>query len=431
MHHTRHVFALFVGTALLFGCTPLPQAAAPTSTTVPTTAPATSAPAAAETAATETTAAPTSATAAPSATAEGAGATASDEDIAAGIQQTLDIYTKAYNTNDKTLLQQAVDPASAPLRRLLTVRFDIFQTSINAGGTFDFNVEKILTRHDYGFVAAQVSSNGALFNWTFREVDGKWLMSEPTNAQIGKKETIESEHFTFRTYPWADDVNPTIVKLMEQARDTVVERLGKGTEGKAVVEVRPTFASGGITSSGMVAYYNRDGRGVHQIVLYTPDSYVFGRYDPSIGWEGELLSTLVHEYTHLVNNASFTPIHRMSDWMVEGLAEYVSDNPRAGEVSQAVRTNQLIPIVDTSDRVYKQDLMHLTILDKDRSLAYGESYSLVAYIADTYGGLDGFWKMVGIYDKTQNFDTALDQAFGVTYGEFDKGWRDWLEQKYG
>jgi hypothetical protein len=34
------------------------------------------------------------------------------------------------------------------------------------------------------------------------------------------------------------------------------------------------------------------------------------------------------------------------------------------------------------------------------------------------------------FDKAQNFDKALQQAFGVTYDEFDSGWRAWLKETY-
>jgi hypothetical protein len=131
-----------------------------------------------------------------------------------------------------------------------------------------------------------------------------------------------------------------------------------------------------------------------------------------------------------VNNASFTPIARMTDWMVEGLAEYVSDNPRASEVRDAVQSGNIIPIIDTSGQYNKQDLEHLTILDQDVSLAYGLSYSLVAYVNETYGGMDGYWKLVQAFDKRQNFDKALQDALGTSYEQFDKDWRAWLKQKY-
>ena len=96
----------------------------------------------------------------------------------------------------------------------------------------------------------------------------------------------------------------------------------------------------------------------------------------------------------------------------------------------ALRSNQLIPIRDTSERVDKQDLEHLNRLSHDGALAYGLAYELVAYISETYGGLEGFWKLVAAYDKTQQLDTALQQAFGVSYTQFATDWQAWLERRY-
>ncbi len=122
----------------------------------------------------------------------------------------------------------------------------------------------------------------------------------------------------------------------------------------------------------------------------------------------------------------------MSDWMIEGLAEYVSDPLSAVSrgVPEAVASDEIIPIMDTSGRIDKQDLEHLTILERDVSLAYGFATTLVEFIVDRYGGLDGFWKLVQVYDKRQSLPAALQEAFGVSYEQFDREWRDWLKETY-
>lgn len=355
----------------------------------------------------------------------------SDDEIKAGIQQSLDLLARAYNQNSPDLLEQAVDQTNPPFRRLIATRLETYQQSILAGGRYDYVASKIVARRDYGFVVARVELWGVVFDWTFRQVDGRWVMSEPTEQQIGQQHKSETDHFVFYAYPWSDNVNPKIMELMEQARGRVLERLGRAPDQKPAVYIRPIFGVGGIASSNRLAYYDRDDRAGDRIVIYAPESYVFSYYDPAVGWEQTLLATLVHEYTHLVNHRSFTPLGRMSDWMVEGLAEYVSDSARADEVAQAVRSDAIIPIMDTTGRVYKQDLQHLAGLEKDVSLAYGLAASLVAYIAERHGGLEGFWKLVRAYDKAQNLDTALRQAFGVSYEQFDQGWREWLAKQYG
>lgn len=408
----RILAGFMISSALLAGCASAPPGQSPATASAPLATIAASAPT--QAAAPATTSAPT------------------DDDIKAGIQQTLDRYAQAYNDNQPDLLKQVIDQSNLPFRRLVQGRFDSYQKSIFVGQiTFDYKVNSIKPR-DLSFVQAQVAraSDGAVADWLFRQVNGKWLLSEPTEEQIGKRVTIKTEHFVYYTYPWADDINPKLEQLMENARAKVLERLGKVPDTQPNVYILPIFGVGSPQDPGVLAYYDRAMRGVARMVIFAPESFSFGFYDPGQGWEPELQGTLTHEYTHLVNNASFTPIARMSDWMVEGLAEYVSDNPRAGEVREAVQSGNIIPIIDTSGQFNKQDLDHLSILDQDVSLAYGLAYSLVAYVNETYGGMDGYWKLVQTFDKQQNLDNALQEAFGISYDQFDKDWRAWLKQKY-
>jgi hypothetical protein len=420
----RYIHRFLVGVmcaVLLAACAGAPQAAAPTSPPAPT------APVAPTSAPEPTT--PPAPTSAPEPTVAG---TPTEADIKAGIQQALDLYAQAYNENNPELLKQAADQTNAPFRRFIQTRFETFQESIRAGQERSYKVGEIKER-DFGFIQAKVETSGLVYDWTFRQVNGRWVMSEPAEAQLGKREKVETEHFTFYTYPWADDVNGKLMELMDNARSTVLEKLGKVPDQKPSVYIRPIFGVAGSQSPNTLAYYDRSSRGGDRIVMYAPESYVFQAYDPAVGWEEELEITLTHEYTHLVNNRSFTPIARMTDWMVEGLAEYVSDPNSARDrgVPLAVESDQIIPIVDTSGQVNKQDLEHLTILEKDRSLAYGLSASLVDYINETYGGMEGFWKFAAAFDKQQNLDKALQEALGVTYEQFDNDWRAWLKTKYG
>lgn len=419
--HSAHLLSLLVLSALaaglVAGCAGGGQAPAATGAPQATVAPSTQAP---------------PATVVPAASAAPAAPT--EEQIKASIQETLDTYARAWNENDLDLLRQAVDQTNRPFRRLIEGRFETFQESIRAGTiTYRFTVGEIAER-DLGFVQAKVSNGNEVADWLFREVDGRWVLSEPTEDQIGERMRTEDDGFVFLTYPWADDVNGRVMELMKEARDIVEEKLGRLPEQQSEVLIKPIFGVGTLESATSLAYYSRAFRqgAPDRMVIFAPQTFMFGFYDPAEGWEETLLSTLAHEYTHLVNDRAFTPIARMSDWMFEGLAEYVSapDAPLRRGVPLAVETDQIIPIIDTSDRVYKQDLEHLTILEKDVSLAYGLATTLVEYIAETYGGLDGFWKLVEAYDKAQNLDVALQQAFGIGFEQFDAEWRAWLKERY-
>lgn len=380
--------------------------------------------------------APTAAPIAAPTAAPAAGGEPDADAIRAGIQATLDTYAEAYNTGDRTLLESAIDTSNAPFRRLVTERFESYQDSIFGGqGGFAFEVVEVEQR-DLGFVQARIERGGAAYDWLFREVGGRWLLSEPGERQLGERIKFESENFIYEAYPWTEAINPTIADLMERAREQVGERLGTLPEGKYTVRIRPIFGLTPPSPPGALAWYEAAARPRgDRMQINAPGSYHFGSYSAADGWESDLYSTLVHEYTHLVNQRSFMPTASMRDWMYEGLAEYVSDSPRAGEVAEAVRSDRIIPIVDEGGGVNPQDLDHIYILERDRSLAYGLSYSLVAFIDQELGGLEKFWELARAMNETPGtgvarYDGAMQKVFGLTYAEFDAAWREWLEANY-
>jgi hypothetical protein len=371
------------------------------------------------------------ATPAPAATATQA---PSPADIKRGIQAAVDLYAQAYNDNKPGLLKQAVDQTNAPFRRLVQTRFEEFQKSMWGGKIrFAFTVTDVQPR-EQGFVQARlVTSVGGATDWLFRQVAGRWVLSEPTVEQVGAVKQVETEHFIFNTYPWADDVNATVIELMENARARVLDRLGQVPDEKAQVDIMPIYGLRPGDSPNAVAYYDERSRSMDldRILIYAPHSYLYGYYDPESGWPSDLEDILTHEYTHLTHNRSFDNAGEMAYWMTEGLAEYVSNAASDYELSMAVKEDHIIPIVDQeSDLLNRQDLTHMYTLVGDTSLAYALSHSLVVYIVREYGGLDSFWKLARAYSKYNDWDKALREALGVSYEEFDRGWRAWLKQLY-
>jgi hypothetical protein len=349
-----------------------------------------------------------------------------------GIEETVSLFAQAYNDNDVTLLRQAVDQANAPFRRMMQMQFDDYQESFYSGaGTFRFDVESVRALPD-GYVLGHIRVPGGwVADWVFREAGGRWVLTEPAVAEVGDAVTTEHESFVFTTYPWADDVNADIIQLVENARARVEAKLGKVPDEQAAVTIRPIYGLEPFDPPSALAYYQRGVRGeLDKIKIYTPNSYNFGFYDPDLGWEQALEDTLTHEYTHMTHVRSFDNAGHLATWMVEGLAEYVSDADTRDIVSLAVAADEIIPIIDEVTPVYKQDLMHMESLNQDVGLAYGLAHSLVIYVTEEYGGLDGFWDLARAYDTMQNLDKALQQAFDVTYEQFDQDWRGWLRETY-
>lgn len=374
-------------------------------------------------------------TATPTATADPAAAIHSmtDQEIRLGIQEALDDYVRAYNRNDPELLAQAVDQENLPFRRMVNTWFDTLQQSVSAGQVHYELTAHQITRLDQGFVMAHISAFGSLAaDWTFRYNGARWVLSEPGKEQVGKPERVEKEHFIFEIYPWDQAYNNEIMKLMEQAAEKVKDKLGKLPQEKALVKILPGYSVNPAVDPNAMAYYNSSGSDdMDEIVVFAPNSMSFGFYNPNQGWQAALEQTLVHEYTHMTHMRAFDNAGKLMDWFKEGLAETVSDSSRIYEVSDGLKKDRLIPILDSTASYDQQDLMHLYLLKADVSLAYAESESLVVFIMQNYGGMDAVWKLARADDDLQDFDAALKQALGVDYATFDKDWRLWLQQNFG
>ncbi len=350
----------------------------------------------------------------------------------AGIQQALDLYAQAYNENNPELLGLTLDQENKPFRRIVRSRFDEAQISSFAGG-FDYEFTLLdIKRREFGYVIAHFQLwNDYNADWPFRLLDGRWVITEPTVEQVGEPVIMETEHFTFTAYPWANDVNQQIMDLMETARANVEKVLGKAPDEKAIVNIMPIYGLHPYNPMGAIALYNKEQGATKNIIdIYTPESFAYSFYDASMGWDGELLATLTHEYTHMTHARSFNHAGRLSDWMSEGLAEYVSGaGGRVHQACDAFRSGTLIPILDESGNVYKQDLMHMYTLEKDFGLSYGFATSLAYFTVENYGGLDGFWKLANALDETSEFKEAVQQAYGISYEQYNDEWQAWLKEQ--
>ncbi len=373
----------------------------------------------------------------PSATDLPSTSTLTDEEIINGIQTSLDIMMQAYADNNVDLLNEALDVENKAFSRFVKTRFTTQQESFYGGGIeLSYQVMSI-TRREYDLILAHIAYNQtAQVDWVFRQLDdGHWVLTEPTVEQTGEKIIKETEFFKFRTYPWADDINAAVEQLMQNARDRVEAKLGKVPTEKIAVEIIPTYGLYPFDNPNALAYYSYegafDGEG-DRMVIYAPNSFLFGWYMQDQGWEQDLENVLTHEYTHMTHARSFNYVGRLADWIVEGLAEYVDGVDRAYSVAEAMQTGSMIPLVDTRENItYKQDLAHLNLLESDVSLAYAEAESLVTFIVEENGGFDAFWAFAQAYnDESGNLDKALQNSLNMTQTEFEKAWEAWLISDY-
>ena len=357
-----------------------------------------------------------------------------EAEIIKGIQKSLNIYANAYAENDIELLATVIDPDNKPFNRFIKTRFRTEQEGYDGNRTEDTYLVDYIIQREYNLVQAHIIYDEvAAVDWVFRDLqDGTWVLTEPTVEQTGQVMVRNTEYFTFRTYPWADEVNAQVESLMQNARDRVKAKLGKAPDERIEVEIIPTYGLYPHDDPNVVAYYRFNGalNGVgDRMVIYAPNSYLFGWYYNEFGWEIDLENVLTHEYTHMAHQRSFGNEGSMADWIVEGLAEYVDGIDRAYDLVDAFENDEMIPLVDETGS--KQDLANIYSLDTGVSLAYAEAEAVVAYIVNVRGGLDGFWRLAKAYnDSNGNLDTALRNTYNISQKEFEAGWKDWLKTVY-
>lgn len=354
-----------------------------------------------------------------------------DDEIKAGIQQSLNTYAEALTDNRPELLQQVVDQENKPFRRIVSSRFNDFQESYMSGQVhFEFTVLDI-TRREYGFVVARFSAGTAEAAWPFRYVDGAWRLSEPSPDQVGEPTITETDHFRVTAYAWSEDYNPLIIEMLETARLEVEEVLGSVPDEKPTVEIMPIYGLRQFESMQAVASYSKGASpSSDRILIYAPNSFVYSFYDAERSWQAELQDVLTHEYTHLTHARSFDGAGKLADWMSEGLAEYVAGQTENSRIAcDAMEAGTLIPILDETRDYGKQDLMHMYSLTENFGLSYDFAMSLVEFTVAEYGGLDGFWRLARELDDKGDLKKAVQNTFGVTFEEYNAQWLAWLRKK--
>ncbi len=126
--------------------------------------------------------------------------------------------------------------------------------------------------------------------------------------------------------------------------------------------------------------------------------------------------TAHHEITHLFEH--WVAGNNLPAWLDEGMAVWGQDDPGReylGALQTAIRNNSLLLIRATQSFPGKPD---------ETILAYGQSYSVVKYLIDTYGG-DKYRRLYELI-KANGTDNALKEVYGLTVDELDAKWRESL-----
>ena len=128
--------------------------------------------------------------------------------------------------------------------------------------------------------------------------------------------------------------------------------------------------------------------------------------------------TIAHELTHVVVGlATENPYADIPAWLNEGLAMYNEGELRSGNaqaVEKGIRENRLLSVRSLTAPTGNPD---------EVNLFYGEVYSLVDFLLQTYGK-EKMGELLKVFKEGSLTDEALMKVYGFDQDELDAQWRE-------
>ena len=165
--------------------------------------------------------------------------------------------------------------------------------------------------------------------------------------------------------------------------------------------------------------------------------FVSGAYRNYMGIDASTLGGPVgvayHEYLHVFANANFPEVPL---WFNEGLAEYYSTfriqgrfahigRPRPEHV-EWLRSHPPIPLEDLLEVTTSSHLYN----ESSRAGAfYAQSWAMVHYLFADEGRAGGVARFLDLLSSGQPVQSSFIEAFGQSFGEFEKGLRDYIRSR--
>ncbi|MBI2979567.1 MAG: peptidase MA domain-containing protein, partial [Chloroflexi bacterium] len=134
---------------------------------------------------------------------------------------------------------------------------------------------------------------------------------------------------------------------------------------------------------------------------------------------------IAHELTHLVvHQMTFNPYGDLPTWLNEGLAMYAE-----GELEPDYTSLLTKAIADKSLISVRSLASPFSAYAGEASLAYAQSYSLVAFLVSSYGQ-DEMLALLNTFSEGSGYDGALTKIYGFDMDGLNTLWRDYAIKQY-
>ncbi len=227
-----------------------------------------------------------------------------------------------------------------------------------------------------------------------------------------------SARFVLYHRPGDGDLAPLILAHAESVYDLVVSHVGYRPVGRVPLILYPDrtelrAAYGWESGQSAVGVYWRGTVG-----LLSPKVWIAARDADELADRFRRSNPIAHELTHYV-------LDEWTDgnyprWFTEGLAQYVEEMA-TGYLWLEAGASLDQPLYALSELTERFDAL------PNQPLAYRQSYSLVAYMAETYGE-DGVTEVIARLGEGAPFDRAVETALGRSMQAIYADWADWARR---
>ena len=221
-----------------------------------------------------------------------------------------------------------------------------------------------------------------------------------------------------RYFEWDEAMIDEVAKNIKIAYDTVSKYTGRTTKQKFLVRMSPTFQTiTGRFGIGTGATYNSS---LKMTSIPSPESFLGTFTGTRVS---ELSDTLQHEFTHMLVDDALYP--RGTIWWVnEAFAHYFSKDlrPTTVKASLGVKVFTLKELLQLEN----QD-----VTDRQTDL-YMRAQGTVAvqYMVEKLGSREKAWEWLIYEAEARDFNQSFQKIFGLNYDQFEKGWQEFMLQKY-
>jgi len=249
--------------------------------------------------------------------------------------------------------------------------------------------------------------------WLVEDATGEKVETVPVQVQFDdirySWDSLTEGRVTMYWYEGSESFIQELMAAAQQALTRLAEDTGAELEKPAKIYI---YANVQDLQGAMI--YPREWTGGAAFTRY--GTIVIGIAPVDLAW-GE--RAIAHEIAHLViHQMVLNPYSGLPTWLDEGLAMY-AEGMLAPEytayLNQAITEDSLLSVRSLSSP--------FSAYAEEATLAYAQSYSLVAVLISSYGQ-GKMLDLLNTFSQGSSYDAALDTAYGFDMDGLDTLWRE-------